>query len=544
MFNPNQPCKDELVDFDEESINRDSIRDLGGSGSNNNGCPRPPPPPPPPTLPSGQIIDGKNTLQSFDAFIGDQGEVIATYPNTRNTNMTTAKDTRTVFATTTNRANAATATSFAARQDPLILPNGEIINAKNINQSYDVADHRISNKPVHVNSPSNSGTDNAIVSNNNDSDTTYNVPTVLAFAVPSIVSVEAEPISTSPQEPQQQQPPQQRPPQQRTTPFWYVSSFIVTALVAVATGLGVYCGRGNCKSNIGGSPTFPISGTPTFPSNVAPTFPVNSDGTPTPSPTHNGPTTILLEFINNITLSNQNITVNGASPESQALTWMVQNESLFNFSYLNSMADNIVSFIVCKRYPLLVMWFQQTEALQWTNTTGWLVDPNECTWYGISCQTMDLGGSVGIQNVVTGIDFFNSVDNNYVGTIPADLGLLSWLQHFDLSESTISGTLPESIGKWTALTFFSLSGNALTGTLPEAIGQWTALEAFGVYRNSLAGTVPESIGNWSQIREAYFWDNDFTGTIPIAICNYIQSGDGLWADCLSEINCTCCTTCL
>jgi hypothetical protein len=219
-------------------------------------------------------------------------------------------------------------------------------------------------------------------------------------------------------------------------------------------------------------------------------------------------------------LSNQTIAANG-TPEDQALTYLIVNDTIFNFTQLltlNSMINNMVQFRIRQRYALLTLWFQQAFTnTSWTNSTGWLVNANECgnNWYGISCAPIDLGGS---QNIVTRVDLGR---NNMQGTIPADLGLL------------------------TALTYFGVYNNALTGTLPVSIGQWTALTIFFGSSNVLTGTIPTSIGNWSKIQRALFHYNEFTGTMPNGICPYIEESINkqLFADC-KEVNCTCCTRCL
>jgi hypothetical protein len=303
----------------------------------------------------------------------------------------------------------------------------------------------------------------------------------------------------------------------------------------------------------------------------------NSNSNPTSSEERS---VILVEFIKNITLSDESIMVNGTNAESKALTWMLDNFDMLNSTAamtLNSLTKSPLSFSVQQYYPLLTMWFQQGGvSTKWIDVTGWRVDSNVCNWYGISCQTKDLGDGIGMQNVVTEIDFNNYFNaNNYVGTIPADLGLLTMLGRFDLAFNALTGTLPASIGQWTALTYldvyysgltgtlpasieqwsklihFDVGYNALTGTLPAFIGQWTVLKSFILSSNELTGTIPSSIGNWSQIQYASFKENNFNGTMPNGICPYIDATDGdelvagdeLLADCLSKIICTCCTFC-
>jgi hypothetical protein len=206
---------------------------------------------------------------------------------------------------------------------------------------------------------------------------------------------------------------------------------------------------------------------------------------------------------------------------------------------------NMVQFRIRQRYALLTLWFQQAFTnTSWKKRAGWLVKANECgnNWNGIICASINLGGDVGMQNVVTAVNLFS---NNVNGTIPADLGWLTALTYFHIGVNTLMGTLPASIGQWTALKYFDAGVNTLIGTLPVSIGQWTALTAFYVNTNEMTGTIPASIGNWSQIKGAYFHSNQFTGTMPDGICPYINATiyDTLWADCQTEINCTCCTKC-
>jgi hypothetical protein len=262
------------------------------------------------------------------------------------------------------------------------------------------------------------------------------------------------------------------------------------------------------------------------------------------------PTTqvLLTSFINNITLSNRTIAANGPTPEDLALNYLIVNDTTFNFSQLltlNSMMTNMVQFRIRQRYALLTLWFQQAFTnTTWTNRNGWLVNANECgnNWNGIGCASINLGGDVGTQNVVTAVNLFS---NNLIGTLPADLGLLTALTYFGVRVNALTGTLPASIGQWTVLTYFGVTGNALTGTLPASIGQWTALKYFRVNGNALTGTIPASIGNWSQIRFAFFQANQFTGAMPDGICPYIDNtiGELLEADCVICSLDPCCTSC-
>jgi hypothetical protein len=351
----------ELVDADatildpDASIGHNDDRPMQSANAppNHHQFQPPPPPPPPllpphPTLPTGQIIDGKNTLQSFDRFVRNDVAAINTNATTgeEEARATRAAALATTHDSTTHPMAAITATAATTHPpDPQLytLPTGEITNAKNINQSYDAmvqhndnynGNNNNNKNKNSVTPPTNLGTENVIIhSSNNPSDTAVplrvttnntdqdhgsgnnnnNMPTVHAFAVESQIVVEAEPISMLLQPQPQPQPPLQ---QQRSLTFWIINSFVIATLVAAAS-LGVYCGTGNCKSNGGGA---------------AMSSP-NSDTNPTSLPIVNSTvdgmeelSVTLLKFIQNITLSDESITVNGTNAESMALTWMLDND--------------------------------------------------------------------------------------------------------------------------------------------------------------------------------------------------------------------------
>jgi hypothetical protein len=254
-------------------------------------------------------------------------------------------------------------------------------------------------------------------------------------------------------------------------------------------------------------------------------------------------TTVLTSYINSISLSKPKITANGTSPESMALSWLIANNTTLDTAALLSeddpISNNAIGFRIRQLYPLLVMWFQQTATEKWANTTGWLEDPNECTWHGITCATMNLTFNDLVQsnsfvnstvNAVVKISFADVV-SGYVGTIPVELGLLTHLQHFEIRDtqvdsgevaSSLKGSLPESIGQWTALTYFGVSNNSgLVGALPGSVYQWTALTYFDFSDNGLEGTLPDGIGQWTALTYFDIGNNvGLTGKIPLFTENW------------------------
>jgi hypothetical protein len=420
-----------------------------------------------PTLPTGEVIDSKNTLQSFDA-----PDTLAAGPP-------------------------AVAPEFPAHPT---LPDGAVITGKNTLQSFD---ERLPD-----------GLPNPI-----DTVTPPPPATVLAVAVDAdVVYAEIAP----------------------TAVLWYKSRssylLLFVAAVSLALGLGLYIGRAANDPPMDHIPPLDsVSGKPTSaPVVVDPNLAIRA--------------AVLTSYINNITLSNQAIQANGTSPESKALAWLVNNDTALDTAAVISkndpIAKNAVGFRIRQRYPLLVMWFQQNATTKWDNDAEWLVNPNECYWFGISCKPLyvffDNGFNQGSQNAVTQVTF--NLIGSYVGIIPYDIGLLTTMEHFEIKNTLflnnangryLQGSLPDSIGQWNDLTYFDVSGNALTGTLPNSIGQWTALTYFNASNNfglaetylpalggtlpGLKGTLPDSIGYWTALTYFDISSNDFFGTLPNSI---------------------------
>jgi hypothetical protein len=525
--------------------------------------------PPLPTLPTGALIDGKNTLQSFE------GRTAVAMP------------------------------SDDALEDPVhpTLPGGAVITGKNTLQSFNAEGQM--NQPMPMGSSANPPEEVKPSSDDspNSVDTLTPPPpaTVMAVAVDAdIIYADIAPLSA--------------PWYKKWSTFF---ALLVLVAVSLALGLGLYFGLATYDPFMNSITSVPNSA------------PIAVD------PYRERRVAVLTSFINKITLSNQTITANGTSAESKALAWMIANDTTIDTANLlvysddyYSLFENDAGFAISQRYPLLTMWFQKNETVKWAITTGWLVEPSECAWYGISCgsfyDSTDDENSLSIgRNVVTKVAF--NLVGSYGMTIPHDIGLLSnlkhfeikgttagktghltgntpylrgtlpvsiaewtalthfdvsynalngklpinigqwialtyfdasynalterlpdsigqWttLTHFDVNFNSLLGTLPDSIGQWTALTFFSVGGNALNGTLPDSIGEWNALTFFDVGSNRLNGTLPSFIGNWSLIEQADFSKNHFVGSMPKAVCQFIdQYTDSLLVDC--TVNCTCCT---
>lgn len=167
-----------------------------------------------------------------------------------------------------------------------------------------------------------------------------------------------------------------------------------------------------------------------------------------------------------------------AAPEEVAVQWLIEETD-----YMTEPSP-VDEFRLTQLYALLSLYFS-TDGEDWLENGEWLLNEDECTWYGITCSRVNLGGGVGVQDVVTEIDLTrtsaSSEDNNLEGSIPADIGLLENLETLAFyHQPGLSGNVPSSLETLTKMVVFSIGGCSFSGALPEGIGGWTDLKEFWV----------------------------------------------------------------
>ncbi|KAL6888490.1 hypothetical protein ACP4OV_009516 [Aristida adscensionis] len=81
-------------------------------------------------------------------------------------------------------------------------------------------------------------------------------------------------------------------------------------------------------------------------------------------------------------------------------------------------------------------------------------------------------------------------NNDFIGAIPPEIGLLKELLSLNLSFNNLYGDIPQSICNLTSLQLLDLSSNYLTGTIPAALDDLHFLSEFNISFNDLEGPVP------------------------------------------------------
>ena len=168
----------------------------------------------------------------------------------------------------------------------------------------------------------------------------------------------------------------------------------------------------------------------------------------------------------------------------------------------------------------------------WTNSLNWRSNNPLEDWYGVSTNAQGRVDSLNLSdNLLRGtipeelgsLTYLTYLDlrrNQLRGAIPSSLGNLTQLQILALHENLLSGQIPAALGNLTELTYLTLHENRLTGSIPTTLGNLTNLTTeLNLSRNQLTGTIPDSLGNLTKLKKLYLFDNQLTGTIPAALGN-------------------------
>ena len=109
-------------------------------------------------------------------------------------------------------------------------------------------------------------------------------------------------------------------------------------------------------------------------------------------------------------------------------------------------------------------------------------------------------------------------------SVKIDTGNLPVITNYNTTELNLQNkgltSLSSEIGKLTKLVTFDVSNNNLTGALPAEIGKFTKLETLDASDNNLTG-IPAEIGRLTKLQTVDFSNNDITD-YPMEIFNLTQ----------------------
>ncbi|MEN8219751.1 MAG: Calx-beta domain-containing protein, partial [Pseudomonadota bacterium] len=148
----------------------------------------------------------------------------------------------------------------------------------------------------------------------------------------------------------------------------------------------------------------------------------------------------------------------------------------------------------------LVALYNSTNGDGWKYNSEWLETNTPCSWERVSCTSGHVSEL-----------YLHS--NQLTGTIPSELGNLSYLEYLYLHSNQLTGTIPSELGNLSKLTRLYLSSNQLTGTIPSELGNLSKLTKLNLSDNKLTGSIPSNLPSGT-LNVLNLSDNRLTGTIP------------------------------
>jgi Leucine-rich repeat (LRR) protein len=126
---------------------------------------------------------------------------------------------------------------------------------------------------------------------------------------------------------------------------------------------------------------------------------------------------------------------------------------------------------------------------------------------------------------LTSVGLFAAYGNQFSGTLPSEFFSNTLMAEFLVQGNMLSGSIASEIGKWSSLVELQLDGNFLmTGTVPTEVGLLEELAKLRLGGNPFSGPLPSEIGALSALEELAINSTDLTGTIPVEIGRLVTNG--------------------
>ncbi|TXG53557.1 hypothetical protein EZV62_018813 [Acer yangbiense] len=189
---------------------------------------------------------------------------------------------------------------------------------------------------------------------------------------------------------------------------------------------------------------------------------------------------------------------------------------------------------------------------------NWSTSTSVCNWIGVSCGVRHqrvtalnisyLGLTGTIPPQLGNLSFLALLainDNNFYGSLPYELARLRRLKYINFNYNQLSGNVPSSIfnisslqelrlkhnrlssmvnvsGGGPSLMSLDLSENMFEGEIPPFISECKQLRFLNLSSNNFRGGIPKEIGNLTKLKTLSIFLNKLEGEIPQELGNLVE----------------------
>ncbi|KAK8503627.1 hypothetical protein V6N12_024799 [Hibiscus sabdariffa] len=156
--------------------------------------------------------------------------------------------------------------------------------------------------------------------------------------------------------------------------------------------------------------------------------------------------------------------------------------------------------ITTDQSALLVLKSRVTHDPLDISTTNWSVSTSVCNWIGVTCGSRH-------HRVIA----LNLSSMDLTGTLPSQLGNLSFLISLNIRHNSFHGSIPTEFVNLHRLKYLNFGNNSFSGEIPTLFGYFPELQILLLYSNNFTGVVPSALGNLSKLERLSLFNNSIKG---------------------------------
>ncbi|KAG7963688.1 hypothetical protein I3843_09G130900, partial [Carya illinoinensis] len=140
--------------------------------------------------------------------------------------------------------------------------------------------------------------------------------------------------------------------------------------------------------------------------------------------------------------------------------------------------------------------------------SNWSSNTSVCNWIGVTC------GSRHHRVIALNLSYMG-----LEGTIPPQIGNLSFLVNLRLKNNSFHGSVPNELSRLYRLKNLNFGFNNFNGEIPSSLGLLSKLQNLFLFGNRFTGAIPQSLSNMSSLERIVLAFNGFSGYIPSFLFN-------------------------